>query len=495
MIICWLFFIPFIYENILKASPRNDLSISIETRLRKTDIPFLKLMKVKVVEVKEGRSEIPVNRVQVKYCLSPSLESQIWVELWLPDPSRWNNRMVGYGNGGSAGRISQSPLKIAYRQGYAAVMTDMGTSLGPDSGVGNSEVWKDFGYRATHLMTTSAKALIHAFYKREAEFSYFVGASTGGQQALQEAQRYPDDYDGIVAMVPAHCRTPLHAYFLWNYQILKACPFNKEQEEAVMNATLKVMENRELPIAANKFVSDPRVNQKVIEDIIVSAVSIDSSISQLHQESLRKLFGGPVHPQTGERIFGGVPIGSSFLKASGHLYLFRWALGADVDLATVDYGTAVDTYTKKLAGYLNAEQDDLSIFRKRNGKLLIVSGTSDSIVPYHATLDYYERLLEKSKSIDELQDYCRFFLIPGKGHGSRAGTRLLSNPLEIVRDWRENNKKPEVLTCQLDENHQSQVIIDIPAYPKHLAIENGQLEQRLGRRGGVERVSKRYRVQ
>src|SRR5205085_11922278 len=133
------------------------------------------------------------------------------------------------------------------------------------------EVWKDFGFRATHLMTVAGKQVVRAYYSKEPELSYFNGGSTGGQQALQEAQRYPDDYDGIAAAVPAHCRTPLHAYFLWNDQILHRTPFTKEQEEHVIAAGNEYRAAREIPLAAGKFVSDPRCDARDIEAVIALA--------------------------------------------------------------------------------------------------------------------------------------------------------------------------------------------------------------------------------
>jgi feruloyl esterase len=166
-------------------------------------------------------------RIIVKLVLNPAQGSNINVEVWLPDAEHWNARFLGLGNGGAAGKINPGGLASASANGYAVATTDMGTAPNPDSGVGNKEVWKDFGFRATHLMTVAGKQIVRAFYGKEPELSYFSGGSTGGQQALQEAQRYPEDYDGIAAAVPAHCRTPLHAYFLWNDQILKKCPFTR----------------------------------------------------------------------------------------------------------------------------------------------------------------------------------------------------------------------------------------------------------------------------
>ncbi len=120
--------------------------------------------------------------------------------------------------------INPPSLAGAAQGGYAAATTDMGTAPDADSGVGNREVWRDFGYRATHLMTVVAKEAVRAYYGRGPEFSYFNGGSTGGQQAMQEAQRYPEDYDASWPTSPPHCRAPLHAYFLWNDQIFAKCP-------------------------------------------------------------------------------------------------------------------------------------------------------------------------------------------------------------------------------------------------------------------------------
>jgi len=138
-------------------------------------------------------------RVIVKARLSPAEGSNINVEVWLPDPAKWNGRLMGLGNGGAAGRIKAVALVGPLRGGYVAATTDMGTAPNASSGIGNPEVWKDFGFRATHLMTVLAKQLVKAYYGEAPDYSYFFGGSTGGQQALQEAQRYPEDYDGIVA--------------------------------------------------------------------------------------------------------------------------------------------------------------------------------------------------------------------------------------------------------------------------------------------------------
>lgn len=440
-------------------------------------------------------SENSAPRVVVKLVLNPVQGSNINVEIWLPETAKWNGRFLGLGNGGSAGKINPGSLAGPSAAGYAVATTDMGTAPNSDSGVGNREVWKDFGFRATHLMTAAAKEVIRTFYGRLPEYSYFSGGSTGGQQALQEAQRYPEDYDGIIAAIPAHCRTPLHAYFLWNDQILKRCPFTKAQEAAVIAAGNEFMARREAPVAAGKFVSDPRCSPQDIEAVITLARQKDTTLTDAHAEALRKLLDGPRHAVTGERIFNGIPLGSSIDAAHGHLYLFRWVFGPEKKLEDINFGADIDTYTAALAPYLNAENAELSAFEKRGGKLLMTVGTADSIVPYHASLDYYERVIERFGGLGKVQSFFRFYVIPGMGHGGGPGVNQPPNLLDALRNWREKGVAPEALVGRHVEN--GQPTWEMPLYPYPAKAGWDSATARFipveGERGGVERVAERFR--
>lgn len=435
-------------------------------------------------------------RTIVKLVLNPAKGSNIKVEIWLPNPEKWNGRMLGLGNGGGAGYINPGSFFGPLSGGYATATTDMGTAPNADSGVGNREVWKDFGFRATHLMTVAAKQIITAYYGKGPEFSYFNGGSTGGQQALQEAQRYPDDYDGIVAAVPAHCRTPLHAYFLWNDQILKKTPFTKEQEAAVIAAGNDYMAPREAPAVAGKFISDPRCTPEDIEAVIALALKKDPSLTPAHADALRKLFDGPRHTVTGERIFDGIPFGSSISAAHGHLYLFKWVFGADKKLEDINFGADIDTYTAALGSYLNAENPDLGAFEKRGGKLIMMSGSADSIVPYTATLDYYERVIERTGSLEKTQAFFRFYMIPGREHGnSGPGIQNIPNLLEVVRAWREKGTVPEMLQGKRLVNGKVEFEIPLYPYPTKTAWDEStsSFKPVEGPRGGVDRVAASFR--
>lgn len=454
----------------------------------------LKLQNGKILLIEKSSSasatpDTPPCHTLVKILLKPAVCSNIFVEIHLPEPQHWNGRFLGLGNGGAAGSINPAIFTKPLHDGYAAASTDLGTSPNPDSGIGNREVWKDFGFRATHLMTLAAKEVIRAFYGREPAFSYFSGSSTGGQQALQEAQRYPEDYDGILAQLPAHCRTPLHAYFLWNFQILQKCPFSAEQEANVIAAGNEYMAPREIPTIAGKFISDPRCTPADIEAVVALAMKKDASLTPEHAKALRLLFGGPVHAATGERIFDGLPFGSTFDIARGNLYLFRWVFGKERDLMTINFAGDIDTYTAELGPWLNAENPDLSRFEQHGGKLIITSGSADSCVPYHATLDYYEQAAEKAGSLEHLRKFCLFYLIPGMSHGPGPGINQLPDLLNLLTRWRENAEFPGTLSGERVEEGSPHLQLPIPPYPE----KNGPaLKIISGPRGGVSRIAARF---
>lgn len=433
-------------------------------------------------------------RTEVKVVLHPAPGSTIHVEMWLPDPETWNGRMLGLGNGGAAGRIDPAGLAWALQGAYAVVTTDLGTAPNADSGIDNPEVWKDFGFRATHQMTLVGKQIVKAFYGQAQQYAYFSGSSTGGQQALQTAQRYPDDYDGIVAAIPAHCRTPLHAYFLWNYQILHACPFTAAQQQQVIEAGIAHMADRESPITAGTIVSDPRCVQKDIEAVIALAMQKDPSLTPAHADALRKLFDGPRSSVTGARIFNGLPIGSSFHGASDNLYLFKWVFGRHVDLLTLNFGKDIDTYTAALGPYLNAENPDLSAFKKRGGKLIMTSGSADPVVPFHGTLDYYDRVIAHFGSLDQVTPFFRYYLIPGMAHGGGPGINQPPDMLQVVRNWREHGTIPDPLQGQHVADGTVEWQLPLYAYPTqaHWDAAANTFVPIDGPRGGVEPMAAQF---
>ncbi|MEY3895005.1 MAG: hypothetical protein RLZZ214_524 [Verrucomicrobiota bacterium] len=486
-------------------SPRDGaLNISTEGRLAalkalKIDAGTLTLVRhdtSPTMRFADGRIQknLPPRTI-VKVLLNPAKGSHINVEIWLPDADRWDARFLGLGNGGAAGTINPDILVGPLAKGHAVATTDLGTAPNADSGIANPEVWKDFGFRATHLMTLVAKQVMTAYYGKGPDYSYFSGGSTGGQQALQEAQRYPGDYNGIVAAIPAHCRTPLHAYFLWNEQTLKKRPFTKDQETHVIAAGNDFMAAREIPAVAGKFVSDPRCDSKDIEAVIALARQKDPTLTQEHADALRRLFDGPKHAITGERIFNGIPFGSSIEAAHGHLYLFKWVFGADKKMEDINFGADIDTYTAALGPCLNAENPDLDAFEKRGGKLLMTSGSADSVVPFHASLDYYERVIEHSGGLEKVISFFRFYLIPGMAHGGGPGINQPPDMLEAVKIWCEKGTAPEMLPGRRMVDGKSELELPLHPYPTKTGwdVESSRFKPVDGPREGVEPVARAFR--
>jgi feruloyl esterase len=254
------------------------------------------------------------------------------------------------------------------------------------------------------------------------------------------------------------------------------------------------MAAREVPQTAGRLVSDPRCTRDDIEAVITAARAADATLTDVHADALRKLFDGPRHATTGERIFCGIPFGSSFDIARGHLYLFKWVFGADKDLMKLDFAKDIDTYTAALGPYLNAENPDLDRFAKRGGKLLMISGSADSCVPYHASLDYYERVVEHCGSLEQARSFIRLYIIPGMSHGPGPGINKLPSMLGLVTEWREKGVAPERIQGQRVADGKVEIEVPIHPYPTRVVWAEGTGFTAVdGPRGGVERVAERFR--
>jgi feruloyl esterase len=161
---------------------------------------------------------------RVMATLTPSSDSDIKIELWLP-ASGWNNDFQAIGNGGWNGTIGYGPLAEGVKRGFATAATDTGHAGGSASfAMGHPEKLTDFAYRAVHEMTVTSKAIIQNFYGTAPRYSYWNGCSTGGRQGLKEAQKFPADFDGIVAGAPANYQTHLHVWSVWVAQQMNQTP-------------------------------------------------------------------------------------------------------------------------------------------------------------------------------------------------------------------------------------------------------------------------------
>src|SRR6266404_894259 len=275
------------------------------------DLSSLKLSDTTITSAQAvaASGDLPAS-CRVAATLRPSGDSEIKIEVWMPvTEAAWNGKFQANGNGGWSGAIATGELAAALRRGYATAGTDTGHTGGSGSfALGHPEKLVDFAWRAVHEMTEKSKAIILGYYGKPAKFSYWVGCSSGGKQGLKEAQKFPADYDGIVAGAPANYWTHLSASGLWYAQATLSDPAGyipKEKYAVLRKAVIEkcdaadgvkdgVLEN---PMRCS---FDPKVVQCASD-----AVDQSQCLTAPQVEAARKIYGGPKNPRTGEGIFPG----------------------------------------------------------------------------------------------------------------------------------------------------------------------------------------------
>lgn len=422
---------------------------------------------------------------RVAATLTPTPDSRIRIEVWLPE-NNWNERFLGTGNGGGAGSINFGALANGLKKGFATANTDMGTSPGPNELAGHPEKWADFGHRATHEMTVTGKVITQHYYRKPARYAYFSGCSTGGQQALMEAQRYPEDYNGILAGAPANNRTHLHTGFIWNLRVTNdiagSAFIPKEKIALITQAVVKACAGKDGGAPGDNFLTDPRACQFDPETLPKCPDGTDdgSCLTQAQINALKNIYAGPVNPRTGERIYTPLPLGSENSGAGldmqqnpqqspgAFFYQYKWAFGPEFDYRTFDFDRDQDKLDSILGPVLNANSPDLSALEKRGGKILMYSGTADPLVPYQDAVGYYERVAEAQGGLKETQEFFRFFLVPGMAHCSGGpGVNDCGDMLGALIKWEEEGKAPDRLmgTAYHQADPKNGVRFKRPLYP------------------------------
>jgi feruloyl esterase len=407
-------------------------------------------------------------------------ESQILVEVWLPETG-WNGRYLGTGNGGFAGATLTAALQGGLLQGYAVANTDLGTGVlyhcnslycggrtglgGPPEGLyGHPDSIKDFGYRATHLMTVAAKQVVAAFYGQPEHHAYFAGCSTGGQQSLMEAQRFPDDYNGILAGAPAYDRTHLHMSTAWPYAWTHASTSSVLTVPAlslINAADLAKCGGHDGGLAGEGFLTQPaacRFNARTLQCTGASAdvpctdpaAASCTCLAPEQASAMDAIWQGPVDDR-GRQLQPGflrsseTPVPLTAANPTGNLglvwgqagteppfdSLMFWALGPEwswqdlfadasdpaaqlsAEIKAIDTAPVGDMTFEQA---LNATSADLSRFRENGGKLVLYQGWADPLIPGFAAVDYWQAL--KRTDGHDLSDYARLFMAPGVWHCS-----------------------------------------------------------------------------
>jgi hypothetical protein len=417
--------------------------------------------------------------------IRPTPRSDIRFEVWLP-AGGWNDRFLGVGNGGFAGEINyRGGLVEAVQRGYAAASTDTGHvgNAGASAwAVGNVEAQIDYGHRAVHLTAVNAKAIVQAFYGRRPRLSVFSSCSNGGRQALMEAQRYPGDYDGIIAGAPAYDWTRTAQMFIWNGQSLTRTPQSNlppAKLPAIQAAILAQCDG--LDGVRDGLVRDPRQCGFRASSLLCTGADNNQCLLPDQAAALDRIHQGPP-PSHGRRI--------GFMAAGAEAYPGGWTgwIAADNPAMTAGglYGLSIPRdfagmQGLTLAGFdfqrdgvrldsamgsiLNATNPDLSAFFGRGGKLILWHGWADAAVAPELTIDYYDQVMARMGP--RAGRSMRLFMVPGVQHcGAGPGLNTFgqsaapTQPADASADigaameaWIERGRAPDRIVGVSARNH------------------------------------------
>ena len=250
---------------------------------------------------------------RVSATLRPSQDSDIKIEVWLP-AADWNGKFQGVGNGGWTGSISYDALMAALQRGYASASTDTGHAGGVVDGsfaLGHPEKVVDFGYRAVHEMTVQAKAIVAAYYDKRPRYSYWIGCSSGGKQGLKEAQRYPNDYDGIIAGAPANNWIHLMTSVVW-----LGAATHQDPASFIPPSKYRMMHDAVIQACdatdglRDGLIDDPRQCHFDPKVLACPGADAPTCLTAPQVEAAKKIYGPATNPRTGQAIFPGLEPGS-----------------------------------------------------------------------------------------------------------------------------------------------------------------------------------------
>ena len=391
----------------------------------------------------------------------PSKDSEIKFEVWMP-ASNWNGRFMGLGNGAMAGSISYGSMAAALSRGYAASSTDTGhEGTGPDGSfaLGHREKVIDYAYRAVHEITVKAKLIVAAYYGRAPKFSYWSGCSTGGRQALVEAQRFPADYDGIVAGAPAINLTHMQAASVWKAQAIRKNPGGLVSPSKLLllhDAVLAACDARDG--VKDGLLEDPRLcdfDPKILE---CKGDDRPDCLTAAQVTVVHAFYGATKNPRTGEQIFPGMVLGSELGWSSdvGRMYAdppditrtlatayLRYAVfqNPNWDYMTFDFDSMMTLADRIDDGVTKATDPNLRDFFHRGGKLLQYHGWTDPSISPLNSINYYNSVLDFMGGPPNVRDSYRLFMAPGMDHCGGGDGPNTFDSIHAIEEWVEAGKQ------------------------------------------------------
>ena len=414
---------------------------------------------------------------------------EIHFELLLPE--EWNGRFAMGGGGGFVGNI-QNMARYTINQGFATAGTDTGhkaNGIRADWALNNMERQLNFGRMAIDKTAEVCKVLIFNFYCADPEYSYFIGCSRGGGQAIMEAQRYPEDFDGILAMAPAFDWQAIAAEFIQNSKALYPDPQNlespvltKDNQRLLQETVLKTCD--EIDGLKDGLITDPRNCDFNPEDLPVcpDGNAGDNCFTVEQIQVIKTIYAGV--NIDGKEIYPGFPLGGENRGGGWN----NWIVGPEASLKPLGFpslqfgfGTEIFKFlvfndpdwdysiynfenffreTEYAASYLNANNPDYSAYKKSGGKILFAHGWEDAALSALATIDHFESILQANPDAD---DFTKLYLLPGVLHcGGGPGPDQV-DWLNVIRAWVEKGEAPDRLV--VNKVQKGKVVLSRPLFP------------------------------
>jgi hypothetical protein len=444
---------------------------------------------------------IPAGSAALSCCrVAGLLSPEIAFEVSLP--SKWNGRFYMIGNGGHAGEALDSPMRVSQRDaalqvGFAVAQTNTGHDSTKEPGgtfvLSNPQKAIDYAWRAVHLTATTAKAIMKDYYGKPVFKAYWNSCSNGGRQGLIEAQRFPEDFDGIVANAPWLDQTGFTIGAMWNQKALTEAPVTSAKIELV---AAKVMAKCDaIDGLKDGLIDDPRKCAfDPARDIPACSAGTDGAdcLTAAQSAAIAKVYSGPV--SNGKPFFPGFMPGSEAVMpnlfgggtGSGWMnvivstqpdskpadfglaentmqYLVHKPPKPDYDYKTFDFNRDIhmlDEWSKQA----DAKNPDLSKFKSRGGKLLMTYGWADAILQPMVGINYFEQAAAKNGP--DTTNFFRLFMIPGMSHCSGGIGPDQHDPMTAIINWVEKGKAPESMTAKRVEKNEVTRTRPLCPYPQ-----------------------------
>jgi feruloyl esterase len=363
---------------------------------------------------------------------TPGAIEPINIEVWLP-LQNWNGKFVGIGNHGAAGEIEYADMGPHLVRGYAVGTTDTGhAGANATTWMQNPQQIINYGYNGVHEMTVKAKAIVTAAYGTAPRYSYWDGCSTGGKEGLTEAQRYPDDYDGInIAGSANNAQIHNREQYVWNAQVTfgnAATPLGPAQTALVNSAALKACDG--LDGVVDGVIDNPLTCPFKVASLLCAQNQDPSTcLTQAQVTAVEKVYQGPRNPVTGKSIYPGYSPGTELGWGSNttgpvpstaqNFFKFMVYNDPNWNYQTFNFNSDVAFTDAKFAVTLDAVNPDLRAFKRRGGKILQSHLWSSTTHPARRTVEWYDQVVSFMKANDNDEDK------PGNGH--QGDSSVLNN--------------------------------------------------------------------